>query len=485
MNNNVLLVLILFSALFFSSCEKNNEENVPDITDGKVVADFNLNWSKAWGTSSADDFAGSVIDNTGNMYFVGASNPDGYLGDIFLVKVNLTDKNVVWAKSFDTGNRDYFPSPSENGHSQGGGGPRCISIDQNGDVYIAGTIYNGFNNVFIMKVSNSGSILWQKYWKADNSGLAKGAAKAYSLDVKNEKVFITGSTGAGVGTEESSVFLLVMNAVNGDIEPATKMGIDVSATYNDRGYTVKANASGEVYIAGWEGKNNSGLVIKFSDNGNTIEWIKRNNIGYASRYVDIDFDLSGNVYLASDLRGVSTYIGIVKINSTGTSVWGQKFQGEANDRNNVSCLRVIDGFLYVGGRGSFANYDVSLFGDGCLLKYSLDGTLLKQYNYFTSSNDDRCGERIESIHLFNNSFILSGETWPEYSQIIGSWYIPQGTSFTFDANVTNVTDAVIHDGDGVTGNLNFNENTISQPLYNLSEGTKGSADVIIFSLPNL
>jgi hypothetical protein len=137
------------------------------------------------------------------------------------------------------------------------------------------------------------------------------------------------------------------------------------------------------------------------------------------------------------------------------------------------------------GRGSFANYDVSLFGDGCLLKYSLDGTLLKQYNYFTSSNDDRCGERIESIHLFNNSFILSGETWPEYSQIIGSWYIPQGTSFTFDANVTNVTDAVIHDGDGVTGNLNFNENTISQPLYNLSEGTKGSADVIIFSLPNL
>src|SRR5687767_2653513 len=82
-------------------------------------ADFTTNWNASWGSSGAEDVAGAVIDNSGNIYVTGATNPDGYQGNVFLAKVNYDTKAVVWSKSFDAGAQDYMPSPGENGHSQG------------------------------------------------------------------------------------------------------------------------------------------------------------------------------------------------------------------------------------------------------------------------------------------------------------------------------------------------------------------------------
>ena len=471
-------------ALFSFSCsqcktEEPEPEN-PEQPNQWQAADVTVNWSKAWGTGFSDDFSGGIVDSHGNMFFVGASEPDGYAADIFVVKVNLSSQSVEWAKKLDSGERDYQPSPSENGHSNGGGGSRCIALDSDGGVIIAGTTLQGFNEVFVIKLSTSGSIVWQRFWKADLSGLAHGAAKAYAMDVSNGKVFVTGATGGGDSNEEAKVFMLVLNSNDGSIDPSTAVGIDASAGYNDRGYSIKCSGNGDVYIAGWEGKDNSGFLMKYSANGTQLEWYERINAGVASRITDIDLDINGNIYLACDLRGVSTFLGVIKLNSNGDLIWSQKFQGEANDRNNISSIRVIGDTLYVGGRGSFTNYDLSQFGDGFLMKMDFNGQLIKKYNYFTGSGaNDRCGERIECILPYGNGIVIAGETWPEYSTIAGNWYIPQATSFPLQLSFSKPSDVIYSQGDGVTVSRTMNISSISQNLFSPSEGSRGSADVFI------
>lgn len=472
--------------LFFASCEKPEDDNNNDddiIPVERTLADLTLNWEKAWGTILEDDFAGAVIDNSGNLYFTGSSQPDGYVASIFITKVNLNNQQVEWTKSLDLDHQDYFPSPSENGHSQGGGGSRCISVDESGNIYIAGTTKQGFNEVFVVKVNSSGTVLWQQFWEADNSGLARGSAKAYALDVKNDKVYITGSTGAGTHTEEAMVFMLVLDASNGSINPLTKLGINPSDSYNDRGYSIKVSPNNDVFIAGWEGLNNSGFVLKYSNGGSTFEWYKRFDIGYGSRITDIDLDESGNLYLALDIRGVSTFLGIMKTDSDGNILWAKQIQGEANDRNNISCVRYISGYVYLGGRGAFTNYDVSQFGDGCLFKLDQNGTILKQYNYFTGDvGGERCGERIEAILSYNGNLIIAGETWPEADKIAGKWYIPGCVVSNLNVGTTNLNSVPVTAGIGVSVSRSFSETFLSTTLYNPNLGTQGSADVILFSV---
>jgi hypothetical protein len=224
--------------------------------------------------------------------------------------------------------------------------------------------------------------------------------------------------------------------------------------------------------------------MKFSGQGANLEWFKRFDIGYGSRITDIDIDASGNIYLAADLRGVSTYLGVVKTDANGNVIWAKQMQGESNDRNNVSCVRVINGNLYVGGRGAYTNYDVSQFGDGCYYKMDLNGNILKLYNYYTGneSSDDRCGERMEAILSYNGKLILAGETWPEVSKIKGSWYMPTGVVSDLAVTVSTVSTPQMVTGDGVTVSHIFSVSDMSLPIHSPSEGSRGSADVIIFSI---
>ncbi len=471
----IIHLLGFLAPILFSSCDPFGGNH--------TKADFTTDWNGCWGSPDDDDFSGAVIDNSGNIYFTGSTLPDGYQGNIFLTKVNFNTKTVSWSKSFDGGAQDWMPSPGENGISQGGGGSRCVAVDASGDVYITGASSQGYNEVFITKMSGSGTVIWQKFWKATSSAVSSSSAKAYSLDVAGGKVFVTGSTGAGTTSEEGMVFLLIMDASNGTVDPNTTVGIDPSPGYNDRGYVVRSPDGNNIYIAGWAGSNNSGFVMKLSSGGATLDWCKKVDVGWAGRITDMEVDATGDLYLGADLRGVSTYMGILKIDNSGNLVWSKKFQGLNNDRNNISCLRVINNTIYVGGKGSFDGYDTGQWGDGCFLKMDLNGNLISQYNFFTGEvSDEKCGERVEAILSYNGQLILLGETWSEYTQIDGKWYIANGTLSDLSVSVSSVVAPTLVTADGYVTSTTFSVSNINYTLQPISSGSHGYADVEFFAI---
>lgn len=477
------LTTCLFISLTILSCKKE-EEDIPQEDNDRIPANLDITLDKAWGTSLEDDFSGAVLDNNNNIIFAGSTQPDGYQGNIFLVKTD--GSSVLWSKNFDSGNQDLQPSPSQNGHSDGGGGSRTIDTDDVGNIYFTGGSKDGFFETFIVKLDENGNIIWQLFWEANNSGLANGAAKAYALDYSNGKLFVTGTTGAGLSGENSHIFLLVLDAVNGNILTETMVGIDPSNGYNDYGYVVRSEDGNEVYIAGQEGEYNSGILLKFSNSGATFEWMNKINIGYASRFTDLDFDNSGNLYLAADVRGSYTSAGVVKCDPSGSIIWSKQFYGLNNDRNNISCLRVINNKIYIGGRGSFKNYDEGQFGDGMLLKVSTSGSIEKVYNYFTDNADGSCGERFEAILWDGTHFIVAGETWPEVNEIAGDFYLPDNYNWENLSTTSSISTSVsLVTGDGVSSSNSFSPQSINDGLYNPVNGSRGSSDIRIFKFTNL
>ena len=472
MNKNLILILAATGLL---ACNKDKPGK------GQEFADFTTNWTKCWGTDKEDDFCGSAMDNSGNLYIVGATEPDGYAGDIFLNKISLSTPSLSWSKKFDSGDQDLFWSPSQNGHANGGGGSRCVALDASGNIYIAGSSKDGFFEVFVMKIDPSGSVLWETNWEANTGGLANGEAKAYALDVSGDKVFVTGSSAAGTeASGAATVFLLTLDQATGSVQAGTNVGIDPSSGYNDMGYTIKSVDGNEVYIAGWEGQNNSAIIFKFSSAGEVFEWQEKIDVGTTNRFTDIDLDASGNIYLAVDFRGVSTYLGVLKLDNQGNFIWGNKYQGESNDRNNVSCIRIINDKLYVGGRGSYTNYDVGQFGDATFLQLDLNGSLEKAYNYY--SKDYTTGERIEAFHYYNGNLIVAGETWPQDNGIEGRWYIPTVNQSAFTATVNKTTSININTGDGVVSSISMSSSSLSGSLYDPANGTQGSSDIMFHSI---
>src|SRR5207302_1650717 len=119
-----------------------------------------------------DDLArGVAVDSSGNLLLTGSTNSDDfagvnnkYLGDLRL----FTDAFV--AKTSPTGSVLWSTYLGGSGGDDG----LSIAVDAAGDVLVAGTTYSadfaGTNNafhggadVFVAKISSSGSLLWATY----------------------------------------------------------------------------------------------------------------------------------------------------------------------------------------------------------------------------------------------------------------------------------------------------------------------------------
>ncbi|SDF71433.1 Por secretion system C-terminal sorting domain-containing protein [Dyadobacter soli] len=295
---------------------------------------------------------------------------------MLLVAFTAQSQDVVldWAKAFQS----TAPGANSNGaiRSLGYG----VATDGAGNVYISGywdgTIdldpgagtsiqqsLNG-NGAFIVKLSPSGNLIWQKTFSPGitSYGLhADGAGNVYSVgyffntvDFNPSPTVTANLTSAGGGDP----YILKLNA-NGDYVWAQRMG----GTGTEYSHDVDVDASGNVYVAGYLSSPSSsfpglpnvasaggtdGFVAKLNSAG-TFQWVKTLGGPNNDNINGIDVDASGNVYASGNVGGAATGMGnipdagaaVVKLNGVnGNTVWATGTPGssrgvEADPSGNV------------------------------------------------------------------------------------------------------------------------------------------------------
>ena len=335
-------------------------------------------WAKGAAATNFDSMNNVAIDSGGYVYMGGSftgstisfgntvltnSNSLGLL-DIFLVKYDSSG-NVIWATS--AGN-----SSSEEEIND-------IKTDASGNILVTGyfngnsitfgsiTLINSnpgaYNNdIFIVKYDSSGTVIWAH----SGGGIFDDVATSVATDA-NGNVFITGrynstditfdtTTLINAGSTFYDLFLVKYDS-SGNLLWAKTFG----NIYDDLGYCVVADASGNVYVTGYFSAstiafdtitlNNFGndidvFIAKFDGNGNVL-WAESAGNSEGDYGVSLATDASGNVFLAGMFRSNQINFGgivllntsnfnfddifLVKYNSSGQVIWARKAGGSNHD----------------------------------------------------------------------------------------------------------------------------------------------------------
>lgn len=419
---------------------------------------YNLNFSTYFGGGQLDVIYSIAIDNNSNIFVTGwtqsgnipTKNYNTILGgggsmDIIVAKFDSTG-NLIWSRVIGGNSNDFS---------------NCIALDNQGNIFIAGgtlstnfptkngindTYLGGSGDGFIMKLNNTGGVLWSTYI----GGSKADEIESLALDSFGN-IYITGVTNSinfpnknGLGNFSSSFsagieqyggsFELELDS-NENLVFSTLLG-----NYLSVGSSITVDKDGNSYISGDTRFFNLPFTTALND---TYGWdglfvTKINSVGkfvWAS-YISgsgpefknsIALDSSGNIYVSGETassdfptkNGNNTYGGlgdayILKLDTNGYLVWSTYLGGSKPDEGDHIYID-FNNNVYVTGMTSSSNFPIKngyndTFGginDGFTSIYSSSGLLLySSYIGGSYTEDSNC------IAVDNNSnMILGGVTY--------------------------------------------------------------------------
>lgn len=475
-----ILVALFFTIL--ASCDKNNNNNDPDnqidfeIPEGYAsISLTETGYSLTYGGDGNNDdelVSGMVADNSGNIYVSMNSTDASANDDIIVARVNA-DGTLGWAQRYDGGKNDWSPDSGENAET--GGTANSISIDSDGNIYVilTTTQENMSQSSLILKISAiDGSIIWQKMWKHEwptGTPVASQDNQGYAIDATKDYVYFTGATGL------NEVIVVALNKVDGSI--FFQYVLDVVDGTKDRGYTIKPDNSGNLFIGGVNGS--TGYFAKIN-NANTqnpsLEWVKNAGLSYAARINGIDIDDSG-VYFSCDIRGVETHFQVMKVDFDGNLQWAKIFPGHYEDRNNTHVVKLSGDYLFAGGRISQSDLDKE-YGDGLVVKMKKStGEMLWSGMYFSGQNSEEKAEhRVKGIAVIGDDVYVAGQVYGSnynYEHFYGVWIEnPDYTLQDASVSISNITTATFEET--LDGEVRDGEGSFSANIGTLQNATEKS-----------
>jgi len=351
--------------------------NIPEESDvfylkvfGNVEIDYIIDpspdmlWSKIYDCGALCQAKGNGVttDNNENIYVTGSIT-----GGCYTVKYD-SNGNIIWGKSLDLDN---------GGINLNGEDCEAIAVDNNGNVYVAGSIFGG-DRLLLIKYDSGGNKIW-------NKSLLEYKSRAFGIDVDNNgNVYVTGASNLSGNFEDC---LTMKFDSNGNEIWKVSRGI-ISG-----GRDVVADNNGNVYVTGFT----SGLdylIIKYDSNGNEI-W---NTVYDAGGNIDvafgIDVDSNGNVYVTG--KGSNDY-DTVKFNSNGNKIWSKSFDSVGGGTSLAQGIDVDNnGNVYV--TGSAYN---GVNSDYYTIKYDSSGNEIWNVSFDSGDGSNR-NDEAHGIAVDNN-----------------------------------------------------------------------------------
>ncbi len=356
-----------------------------------------IEWQKNIGGILPDAIKSTVLTSDGGFAFIGeTSSTDGDLagvehnyGDVWVVKISASNK-IEWQKKLGG-------TESERGCSivqASDGGYAVLAYTPSNDLDVSGN--HGRDDVWLVKLSSSGSIQWQKSLGGSSTELAYGLIKTAEGGYA-----VLGRTTSNDGDVSGNTD---QNWGNGWVVKLSSTGIIqwqkcLGGSAEDRLYSISQTKDGGFILAGetistdGDVSGNHGAfdawIVKLSSLG-VLEWQKclgGSRLDFAKSIIQT-FDggyilaaetNSDNGDVSSNHTGIDYDLWVVKLSPLGTIEW-QKLLGGSGDEQAYSIIQVVDGGYIIAASTSSNNRDITNprgSTDAWIVKLSPDAKAIK------------------------------------------------------------------------------------------------------------
>jgi hypothetical protein len=323
----------------------------------------NRKWVSTYaGSNGSDQVNGIAVDKQGNVYITGASaGASDMWCDYITVKISPSG-GILWTQRFGG---SYMTNERAT----------AITVSDSGFVYVTGyfdKFYNhGRYDFGTIKYTPEGDTVWTRFY--NGTGNDDDIPHAIAVDHEGN-VYITGQSW---GNWYDDYATLKYNAAGTLLWAACYNG---PVNSFDKAYSLKLDASGNVYITGASGGlgiNYDYATIKYSNSG-VQQWVARyngpdNQDDYATA---LTIDNKGNILVTgysdnapSPNIKLSDYA-TVKYNSAGIEQWSGRYNGPGKykDRANAIAADKTGNFYVTGSAGYYV--EQGNFADYATLRYN-------------------------------------------------------------------------------------------------------------------
>lgn len=291
----------------------------------------NVPLSNAHGTSIA-------VDGNSYCYITGYVNEGNGTGNnILAVKFNSETGDTIWTRSF-------------NGQSNMDDQGYNITIDNCGDVYIVGTVWNTDRSydIALLKYSSDGNLVWNVSVSGANIEAEDRGLDLY-VDASGN-IYITGFC-----TKLDNYTDIITQKYNSSGTLLWTAEEDGDDNLDSKGSAIAVSSSG-VYVTGYITSAQTGkdlVLIKYDDDGNRQFLRQYNGQGNSE---DRAFGIvaeSDNIFITGYITTSSSVDCItLKYDSQGNFIWEAAYNGEAGEIDKAFGIVVdnTDGKVYITGQ---------------------------------------------------------------------------------------------------------------------------------------
>lgn len=362
-----------------------------------LTAQIDTAWVRTYDREGGDDYAKLVaIDGLGNVYIAGASYKEGNNYDYLLIKYDAQGAEQ-WVSTY-------------NGSDSGPDRIWAIQIDESGDVYVTGEVYDSITASDYTTIKYNGNGIPEWVARYDGLGSEYDYARSLCLDSDNN-IYVTGFS---EGLDTITDYATVKYNPGGAIQWATRYS--GSPHGQEIGQAIAIDDSGDVFVTG-SSQDSLGLwnfaTIKYGSNGQQQWAAIYNGVGLGENYANaLTVDAHGNAYVTgrSNSQANSTDYATIKYDKDGREIWVAGYNGSANGWDNPVAIDVDgNGNVYVTG----TSREWNSFYDFMTIKYDTIGIEEWRVPFNGSVNDYDCPTSLV-VDPLGNTYV-TGFTTTEYT----------------------------------------------------------------------
>ena len=329
----------------------------------RTDADGTSLWAKTYGGPFSDQ-ANDIIQTDDNGFLiVGVSDISNIPADnqAYIVKVDAFGKEQ-WSKLIGGANDDRLYS---------------VIATKDGNYLVTGATQIAGKNydAWVIKLSKSGNVLWEKKYGKTQEDFARNV-----VETSNGYAFVGHATNTTTLNKEIYLF---KTDTNGNLLWENTFG----GLENDYGYRIALGHDGGLILCGTINANSDAYIVKTDANG-AKQWA----INYGGQYEDEGFGVvatqDGNYAITgSTLVSTSNQEAfILKIDPTGKTLWENKYSGQEGAQSFSSIANTLDKGLIACGSSSKSS----------ILGFSNDIYIVK-----TNANGKSVGDFIQGLVYYD------------------------------------------------------------------------------------